>query len=243
MLLKILCNKLLLGRDTSQLTSCIESSWAGSLFSWATKTGSARARSERRAEPSCYELEPSRRARAFFLALTVANISLIHYFITDIWAHIQAALRIDFAHVPGYGLDRLVCLESVDPLSRPGINIGQVPPRFVRMVIRWTQNHITMRSTVPQTRDREEKVVVEQVGEGERKHEGLHLARASSPRFCSSIGSTFIVNLRKNRDVQQQPRFQFVDRICVHRQSAKKPRCPTAVWDRSVWLKGKLIVR
>jgi hypothetical protein len=57
---------------------------------------------------------------------------------------------------------------------------------------------------VPQTRDREEKVVVEQVGEGERKHEG------SSPR--ESFVTTFLL----------------VDRICVHCQSAKKPRCPTA---------------
>jgi hypothetical protein len=56
MLIKILCNKLLLGRATSQLASCTEPSRAGSLFSRATKTGSARARSERRAGPSRAEL-------------------------------------------------------------------------------------------------------------------------------------------------------------------------------------------
>jgi hypothetical protein len=43
----ILCNKLLLGRATSR---------AGSLFSRAKKTGSARTRSERRAGPSRAEL-------------------------------------------------------------------------------------------------------------------------------------------------------------------------------------------
>jgi hypothetical protein len=69
MIIKILCNKLLLGRATSQLASCTEPSRAGSLFSRATKTGSARARSERRAKPSCCEPEPARRARAFFPAL------------------------------------------------------------------------------------------------------------------------------------------------------------------------------
>jgi hypothetical protein len=56
MLIKILCNKLLLDRATSQLASCTEPSRAGSLFSRATKTGSARARSERRADPSRAEL-------------------------------------------------------------------------------------------------------------------------------------------------------------------------------------------
>jgi hypothetical protein len=56
MIIMILCNKLLLGRATSQLASCTEPSRAGSLFSRATKTGSARARSERRAGPSRAEL-------------------------------------------------------------------------------------------------------------------------------------------------------------------------------------------
>jgi hypothetical protein len=56
MVIKILCNKLLLGRATSQLASCTEPSRAGSLLSRATKTGSARARSERRAGPSRAEL-------------------------------------------------------------------------------------------------------------------------------------------------------------------------------------------
>jgi hypothetical protein len=55
MLIKILCNKLLLGR-ASQLVSCTEPSRAGSLFSRATKIGSARARSERRAGSSGAEL-------------------------------------------------------------------------------------------------------------------------------------------------------------------------------------------
>jgi hypothetical protein len=56
MLIKILYNKLLFGRATSQLASCTEPSRAGSLFSRARKTGSARARLERRAGPSRAEL-------------------------------------------------------------------------------------------------------------------------------------------------------------------------------------------
>jgi hypothetical protein len=59
MLIKILCNKLLLDRATSQLASCTEPNRAGSLFSRATKTGSARARSERRAGPSRAAASPS----------------------------------------------------------------------------------------------------------------------------------------------------------------------------------------
>jgi hypothetical protein len=68
MLIKILYNKLLLGRATSQLASCTEPSRADSLFSRATKTGSARARSMRRAGPSRAELlrARARRARVFF---------------------------------------------------------------------------------------------------------------------------------------------------------------------------------
>jgi hypothetical protein len=46
----------LLGRATSQLASCTEPSRAGSLFSRARKTGSARACSEHRAGPSRAEL-------------------------------------------------------------------------------------------------------------------------------------------------------------------------------------------
>jgi hypothetical protein len=75
MLIKILCNKLLLGRATSQLASCTDLSQAGSLFSRATKIGSTRARSERRAEPSCYDPKPARRARAFFPALPFTHKS------------------------------------------------------------------------------------------------------------------------------------------------------------------------
>jgi hypothetical protein len=56
MVIKILCNKLMLGRATSQLTSCTKPSRAGSLFSRDTKTCSARARSEHRAGPSRAEL-------------------------------------------------------------------------------------------------------------------------------------------------------------------------------------------
>jgi hypothetical protein len=59
MVIKILCNKLLLGRATSQLASYTEPSRAGSLFSRATKTGSARARSKRRAGPSRADVSPS----------------------------------------------------------------------------------------------------------------------------------------------------------------------------------------
>jgi hypothetical protein len=72
MLIKILCNKLLLGRATSQLASCTEPSRAGSLFSRARKTGSARARSERRAGPSRAELlraRASSSSSSFFPAL------------------------------------------------------------------------------------------------------------------------------------------------------------------------------
>jgi hypothetical protein len=56
MLIRILCNKLLLGQTTSQLASCSESSRAGSLFSQDIKTDSAQARSERRVDPSRAEL-------------------------------------------------------------------------------------------------------------------------------------------------------------------------------------------
>jgi hypothetical protein len=59
MLIKILYNKLLLGRATSQLASCTESNRAGSLFSRARKTGSTRARSERRASPNRPAASPS----------------------------------------------------------------------------------------------------------------------------------------------------------------------------------------
>jgi hypothetical protein len=72
MLIKILCNKLLLGRATSQLASCTEPSRAGSLFSRATKTGTARARSERRAGPRRAELLRARASlssSSFFPAL------------------------------------------------------------------------------------------------------------------------------------------------------------------------------
>jgi serine/threonine protein phosphatase PrpC len=77
MLIKILCNKMLLDRATSQLASCTEPSRAGSLFSRATKTGSARARSERRAGPSRVELlraRASSSSSSFFPALVVANV-------------------------------------------------------------------------------------------------------------------------------------------------------------------------
>jgi hypothetical protein len=72
MLIKILCNKLLLGRATSQLASCNESSRVGSLFSRARKTGSVRARSERRAGPSRAKLlraRASSSSSSFFPAL------------------------------------------------------------------------------------------------------------------------------------------------------------------------------
>jgi hypothetical protein len=59
MLTKILCNKLLLGRATSQLASCTEPSRAGSLFLRATKIDSVRDRSERRAGPSRAATNPS----------------------------------------------------------------------------------------------------------------------------------------------------------------------------------------
>jgi hypothetical protein len=81
MLIKILCNKLLLGRATSQLASCTEPSRAGSLFSRARKTGSARARSERRAGLSRVELlraRASSSSSSFFPALTTAQ-SNIYY--------------------------------------------------------------------------------------------------------------------------------------------------------------------
>jgi hypothetical protein len=79
MLIKILCNKLLLDRATSQLASCTEPSRAGSLFSRATKTGSARARSERRAGPSRAELlraRASSSSSSFFSSPTAACPSL-----------------------------------------------------------------------------------------------------------------------------------------------------------------------
>ena len=78
MLIKILCNKLLLGRATSQLASCTEPSRAGSLFSRATKTGSARARSERRADPSQAELlraRASSSSSSFFSSPTLVPYS------------------------------------------------------------------------------------------------------------------------------------------------------------------------
>jgi hypothetical protein len=69
MLIRILCNKLLVSRATSQLASCSEPSRADSLFLRATKIGLTRARSERRASPSRAELLRARPVRAFFLAL------------------------------------------------------------------------------------------------------------------------------------------------------------------------------
>jgi hypothetical protein len=66
MLIRISYNKLLLGRATSQLANHNESSPAGSLFSRATKTGSAQAHSKRRVGTS--RTEPAHRARAFFHA-------------------------------------------------------------------------------------------------------------------------------------------------------------------------------
>ena len=80
MLIKILCNKLLLGRATSQLASCTEPSRAGSLFSRARKTGSTRARSERRAGLSRAELlraRASSSSSSFFSSPTQKYLSSI----------------------------------------------------------------------------------------------------------------------------------------------------------------------
>jgi hypothetical protein len=82
MLIKILCNKLLLGRATSQLASCTEPSRAGSLFSRAKKIGSARARSERRADPSRAELlraRASSSSSSFFFQPYVRSMLPIVY--------------------------------------------------------------------------------------------------------------------------------------------------------------------
>jgi hypothetical protein len=73
MLIKILCNKLLLGRATSQLASCTEPSRAGSLFHEPQKQarlGLVLSVEPVRAEPSRCEPELARRARAFFPALS-----------------------------------------------------------------------------------------------------------------------------------------------------------------------------
>jgi hypothetical protein len=71
MLIKILCNKLLLGRATSQLVSCTEPSRAELTRSFHEPQKQARlglvlSVEPVRAELSCYEPEPARRARAFF---------------------------------------------------------------------------------------------------------------------------------------------------------------------------------
>jgi hypothetical protein len=80
MLTMIVCNKLLLSRATSQLASCSEPSRAGSLFSRAIKTGSAQARSERRAGPSRADLLRARASlssSSFFSSPTSVYLNLL----------------------------------------------------------------------------------------------------------------------------------------------------------------------
>jgi hypothetical protein len=52
MLIKILCNKLLLGRATSQLASCTEPSWLALFTSLKNRLGSGSFYVSSRAEPS-----------------------------------------------------------------------------------------------------------------------------------------------------------------------------------------------
>jgi hypothetical protein len=73
MLINILCNKLLLGRATSQLASCTEPSWLALFTSHKNRLDSGSFWASSRSKPSCCEPESARRARAFFLALTASH--------------------------------------------------------------------------------------------------------------------------------------------------------------------------
>jgi hypothetical protein len=97
----ILCNKLLLDRATSQLASCSEPSRVSSLFSRATKTDLARARSECRAGPNRAELLRARASSSsliffsspmcmFKLQLSLHRISGSLDLVTAKHAHIHA---------------------------------------------------------------------------------------------------------------------------------------------------------
>jgi hypothetical protein len=66
MLIKILCNKLLLGRATSQLTSRAELARSFHEPEKQARLGLVLSVEPIRAESSCCEPEPARRARAFF---------------------------------------------------------------------------------------------------------------------------------------------------------------------------------